>query len=92
VERQHSVRPGLSTPPTAPVAREPGHVTDGVCLFLDLLPLVVPAACETLIVPVVHALLLCIAGLLAMLSMDPKRRAAARALVQALRLGRRGGE
>jgi hypothetical protein len=59
---------------------------------LNLLQLVVPAVCATLIVPVVHALLLCIAVLLAMLSRDPKRRAAARALVQALRFRGRGGE
>lgn len=53
--------------------------------MLDLLQLVVPAACATLIVGVVQSLLLCIAGLLALLSGDPRRRAAARALVQALR-------
>lgn len=60
--------------------------------MLDLLQLVVPAACATLIVGVVQSLLLCIAGLLALLSGDPRRRAAARALVQALRFRGSGGE
>ena len=60
--------------------------------MLDLLQLVVPAACATLIVAVVQSLLLCIAGLLALLSANPKRRGAARALVQALRFRGRGGE
>ena len=60
--------------------------------MLDLLQLVVPAACATLIVGVVQSLLLCIAGLLALLSGDPRRRAAARALVQALRFRGCGGE
>jgi hypothetical protein len=59
---------------------------------LDLLQLVVPAACATLTVGVVQSLLLCIAGLLALLSGDPRRRAAARALVQALRFRGSGGE
>jgi hypothetical protein len=76
-----------------PLARAAGHVIDGASLsVLDLLQLVVPAACATLIVGVVQSLLLCIAGLLALLSVDPRRRAAARALVQALRFRGSGGE
>jgi hypothetical protein len=53
---KHCVRPRLSTPLTPPGGSGTGHVTDGVCLLLDLLLLVVPAARASLIVPVVHAL------------------------------------
>jgi hypothetical protein len=50
----------------------------------DLFALVIPAGLATFIVPAVQAVLLGIAAVLGMSSNNPKRRAAARAMVRAL--------